>query len=261
MLSFVDVSKEILESWNRSINNSLNPYIKYPQISLNSIELKEVLKNERSLITVFNACTNTLLEFADYEKYIFLLFNTDKILLSKFLTNNNKTNLEKKGIKCGVSYSEESIGVNSVSLSAQTGMPVYIDAQQHFCVFMRDIYSYTVPLKLSGSIIGYINLATLDENKKDKLKSLAFILPDSIVNKIHIIQCRAQKQKLTNQQLKILTLLANGKKESQIAKELNYSIQTIKYHKQEIFKKLNVKNTPDAISKLYRYNESPCFYK
>lgn len=261
MSNYEDVHNEIFESWNRSIINSLSPYIKYPQISLNNVEFKKIQENEKSLISVFKNCTDDLLSFGNYEDYIFLLFNTDKILLSKVVADKNIPFLENKGIKYGVSYSEESIGVNSISLCSQKEKPVFIDAEQHFCVFLRDVYSCAAPLKLSGSVVGYLNLSTTNKDKKEKLRILVDILPDAIMNKLHVAQCRKYKQKLSQQQLEILTLLANGKTEVQIAKELNYSIQTVKYHKHEIFEKFNVKNTADAITKLYTYNESKCSYK
>jgi DNA-binding NarL/FixJ family response regulator len=126
---------------------------------------------------------------------------------------------------------------------------------------MRKISCCAVPLKISGSVIGFLCVNTNQNSEKDKLKTIIDILSNAMINKLHLLECRKYKKRLSSQQLQILSLLANGKTESEIAEKLNYSIQTIKYHKRKIFDKFEVDNTRTAITKLYKYNDSKCLYK
>jgi DNA-binding CsgD family transcriptional regulator len=56
-----------------------------------------------------------------------------------------------------------------------------------------------------------------------------------------------KNQKLTSKATKVLKLAGNGKNETQIARELGISVNTVKYHKKRIFAQLGVKNTAEAI--------------
>lgn len=54
-------------------------------------------------------------------------------------------------------------------------------------------------------------------------------------------------QKLTSKANSILKLASNGKTEIEIANSLGISINTVKYHKRQIFARIGVKNTAEAI--------------
>ncbi len=54
-------------------------------------------------------------------------------------------------------------------------------------------------------------------------------------------------QKLTSRAMTILKLASNGKTEAEIAKQLDISIFTVKYHKKKIFSRIGVKNIAEAI--------------
>ncbi len=62
-----------------------------------------------------------------------------------------------------------------------------------------------------------------------------------------------KKIKLTKNQILILKLLAKGMTEKAIAYEINKSINTVKYHKKEIFKKLNSSSSREAVIKALKY--------
>lgn len=62
---------------------------------------------------------------------------------------------------------------------------------------------------------------------------------------------------LTGKQLAILELLAGGLKEEAVALEVGLSINTIKYHKKQIFDKLDVECTSEALVKATRMNLIP----
>jgi len=56
-----------------------------------------------------------------------------------------------------------------------------------------------------------------------------------------------QTQKLTSKANLIIKLASNGKTEAEIANELGISINTVKYHKRQIFARIGVKNIAEAI--------------
>ncbi|WP_265459901.1 helix-turn-helix transcriptional regulator [Enterococcus sp. HY326] len=60
---------------------------------------------------------------------------------------------------------------------------------------------------------------------------------------------RRPSGKLSSQQLKILSLLAQGNKNSEIAQQTGLTVSTVKYHLGQAYKKLQVNNAFDAILK------------
>jgi|LGVE01.1.fsa_nt_gb transcriptional regulator of acetoin/glycerol metabolism len=260
MIEFKPIQDVIMEEWNKSLQDGLNPYIRYPDICLNKSDLEKQLKYDDELISIFTECTYELSNINCYNDYLFTLANKDLFLIAIANYSANKKELKEKNLNVGISCSNKSIGVNAVSLSAQKDQPVYLNRNQHFCIFMRSFYSCAIPLKISGSSVAYLNILTTNQDASIKFRYLIDILSCTMMNKLHLSQCRKYKNMLSTIQLEILTMLANGNTEYEIAETLNYSTQSVKYHKHEIYKKFNVKNTADAITKLYRYNETKCSY-
>lgn len=60
------------------------------------------------------------------------------------------------------------------------------------------------------------------------------------------------RKKLSDRELEILTLLADGLLKKEIAAKLGISLSTVITHTSRIYTKLNVRNTPSAISKAYK---------
>ncbi|HKL22637.1 MAG TPA: response regulator transcription factor [Tichowtungia sp.] len=63
--------------------------------------------------------------------------------------------------------------------------------------------------------------------------------------------------KLSKRELDVLTLIAEGEAQKQIASRLNISIYTVKEHIHHIFSKLEAQNAPAAVSKAYRFGILP----
>lgn len=58
--------------------------------------------------------------------------------------------------------------------------------------------------------------------------------------------------RLSKREMEILTLIANGLAQKQIASELNISIYTVAEHIHNLYEKLNVPNAPAAVAKAYK---------
>ncbi len=61
-------------------------------------------------------------------------------------------------------------------------------------------------------------------------------------------------EKLSNREMEVLRLIANGKKISKIAADLSLSINTISTYKSRIFEKLNMKSTAEIIRYVFEHN-------
>lgn len=61
-----------------------------------------------------------------------------------------------------------------------------------------------------------------------------------------------QKSILSQREMEIITRLADGLAQKQIADELNISPKTVDFHVGHIYKKLNAKNAPSAVAKAYQ---------
>ena len=55
--------------------------------------------------------------------------------------------------------------------------------------------------------------------------------------------------RLTDQEQKVLALMAEGKLSTEIAEELGLTVQTIKWYRMRLLEKFNVRNTAGVISK------------
>ena len=107
MINCQNVDLEIFQSWNRCIENSVNINISKPQISISNFELQKKLKKEEKLISIFEITANEILTIANNYSYGFLLFDKDKIVISKITSQKNSDQLKEHGIKPGVSFSEK----------------------------------------------------------------------------------------------------------------------------------------------------------
>jgi len=229
MIEFSNVQNDVHEGWSTCILNNISPYIKTPLIHVEPKKLEALMEHEEELISVFNECTYELFSLKCCRKFIFLLFDKNFHLLSRANYTDDKSILDAKKLVLGTSFDNKSIGLNAVSLAAKKDWPIFLEANQHFCVFMRDFHSSAMPLKMSGQAIGYLCIMTTNEDSVDEFRFLIDLLSSAMMNKLHLQQCRKHKNMLSKLQLKVLSFLANGKTE--------------------------------AVTKLYKYNDSQCDYK
>jgi len=100
----------------------------------------------------------------------------------------------------------------------------------------------------------------LDQDKFDNLFNVATALPqDSFVVDHDVLVCeeattalKAKKYLLTNRELEVLQLLAQGKSHQSVCDDLNISYETIRTHVQHIYAKLKVKRISEAVTKAMR---------
>ncbi len=83
-------------------------------------------------------------------------------------------------------------------------------------------------------------------------KSYAVILSPALAQETNVVQ---PPHSLTDREKNVVFLIIRGKKNQEIAQELNISIPTVKKHIQNIFQKMNVSNRASLIAKLYEESE------
>jgi transcriptional regulator of acetoin/glycerol metabolism len=240
---------EVVKAWQRCIKSGLNPTIDKPQHFLSGRRLEEKLNKYNELIKAFKNCVDDIIKLIT-GNYFYLLTDKDLILLSIARDNSLTKRLINDGIKPGISLQEYSCGINALCLAYQLKQPVYLTPEQHFCKFFRKWYCAAVPLKILDNIIGYLDVSSIAYNMQKEQLAIVKLLSDNILNELKFSQFGEYKDMLSKQEKEILDLLSIGKTEDEIANRLSCSKGTIKYHKHQIFTKMEVKNTSAAIAKL-----------
>ncbi|PKP61874.1 hypothetical protein CVT91_01605 [Candidatus Atribacteria bacterium HGW-Atribacteria-1] len=248
-MEFFILQDEVIKAWQRCIKSSLNPTIDKPQHFLDGRRLEEKLNEYNELIKAFKDCISNIINLIT-ENCFYLLTDKNLILLSIAGDNSLTKRLINNGIKPGISFQENSCGINAICLASQLKQPVYLTPEQHFCEFFRKWHCAAVPLKIFNNTIGYLNVSTIACNMQKEQLAMVKLLSDKILNELKFSQFSKYEDILSKQEKEILVLLATGKTEDEIANKLFCTKETIKYHKHQIFIKLDVKNTSAAIGKL-----------
>ncbi len=117
---------------------------------------------------------------------------------------------------------------------------------------------YCLPLRLLDRSQFYLCLITVEENIKNELMIIINLLKYQIINEYNLTSQKnilpSENIKLTKRQIEILKYLASGFTEEAIGINMGISVSTIKYHKQNIFKKLNAACSIEAIIKAIKYH-------
>jgi len=248
-MEFFVSQDEVVEAWQRCIKSGLNPTTDKPQHFLSGRRLEEKLNKYNELIKVFRDCIDDIINLITGDHF-FLLTDKDLILLSMAGDNSLTKRLINNGIKPGISLQENSCGINALCLAYQLKQSVYLTPEQHFCKFFRKWYCAAIPLKIFNNTIGYLDVSTIAYNMQKEQLAIVKLLSDKILNEMKFSQFSKYEDILSKQEKEILVLLATGKTEDEIANRLFCTKETIKYHKHQIFTKMDVKNTSAAIAKL-----------
>lgn len=158
-----------------------------------------------------------------------------------------------------MSFAEEAVGTNAILLSMRLNGPVYTIPVHHYCDFLKDFYIYSIPLNANGSVLGYLAICRLKEPLRIELKILTEWTAYRIINEYKATENRnvstfGRGIKFNEKQLEILKMLAMGMQDKTIALQKGISINTVKYHKKCIFKKLSVECSIQAIVKSIKLN-------
>lgn len=116
-----------------------------------------------------------------------------------------------------------------------------------------------MPLTVLDKNIAFLCFVTINQNIRHELIAIIELFQYQIINEYNKVLLKNASQHtkniiLTKRQAEILTYLANGYTEEAIGLSMGVSVSTIKYHKQNIFKKLDAACSIEAIIKALQYN-------
>ena len=238
-----ELEKEILLSHSKCSRQGLPKNLTQPKNKLTRKKLDQIIEHKKELMNSFTESVDEIKDFIT-EDFLFLLTNSDAILLKKKSTLNNNIS-----IKPGISFRVSSSGTNAISLAKRIKDKVFLTPEHHYCNFFRQWYCFTVPINYQGEIIGFLDVSSVKKELKDELKGITVLLKDRILKKLRKFKLRKESVELTVKQQEVLEHLSCGLTEKEIANKLHCSKNTIKYHKKILFKELNIDNTRKAIIK------------
>jgi len=249
-------ANEILFSYKKCLEIGLTKSIDAPLISLEEEELKRKLQENKKLIEVFRKCVNRV-HTQLKKRYIFLLVDSEGYLLDILYNKKIYKDIIGLGVRRGTSFKEESCGTNAISLAMKLKELIYLKPEEHYCDIFKQWYCIATPLCIDNDIVGYLDISTVKHNMADEMIGFIDLLVYKIVNeykKEMDLEFQENFEKLTDKQIEIIKKSAGGYTELAISMELGLKPATVKYHKKEIIKKLQVKNFQQAIAKAIKLN-------
>ncbi|HEX2927237.1 MAG TPA: LuxR C-terminal-related transcriptional regulator [Ruminiclostridium sp.] len=158
----------------------------------------------------------------------------------------------------GVLYSEESIGTNAVSIAKIHNSPVCLYPEFHYCNMLKKWYEYCVPVKRNGFTDAYLSVVSIQYPISRALKGFIDLLGFNLQKDYSEVNYKATKP-LTEKQVMMLKMIAQGLSDEYMSQQLHISLATVKYHNQEIFKKLNAVGRVDAVTRAILNNDLTLF--
>lgn len=164
----------------------------------------------------------------------------------------------EKKFEIGMSFKEDKIGTNAVALSMALDRPVKMMPEEHYGNILYESYEYCIPLYTDGNTVGYLDFITRDKYSFDRMVDVAHVFkfctyltsPNSFkVSSLNSFNTEL----LSSRQTQVLVNMAKGMTEYAISKELGVSEDTVRFHKRNIFDKLNVNCTVQAVVKAIKY--------
>lgn len=220
-----------------------------PAVILGEDDLKTKLNENRVLLSLFKEAVEKIYTQV-VGGYSFLLTDyTGTILCIK----NNYTFLKE-----GISLAEESIGTNAIALAIKLREKFNTQPQHHYCSFFGKMHLFAVPVCVKDNLIGSLAVTTIGQPIEKELIIITELLGYQLSREMESVYRYDAKIQISeidfnNKQLSVLKLLARGLTEKAVAVEIGVSINTVRYHKKAIFRKLDTGNIIDAVVKGLKY--------
>ncbi|REK74970.1 helix-turn-helix domain-containing protein [Paenibacillus paeoniae] len=205
-----------------------------------------------------NIWTSTFLEAIQVAKehitgaYLFLLTDDKGELLVMDTCAEMKELVEQTPIKTGLIFSRENCGVNAISEAMERGSSVYLKPEEHESPLFQKWHCYAMPLKMGDTLLGYLDVSTIDEELKSELIAIAKLI-SMHMRSIPDIENEVNKPALTDRQMNVLRLISEGQTVKSIAHKLQIKESTVNHHKKVIFEKLGAQSSTEAVSIAARY--------
>ena len=247
------IKTEIKASHHRCRQRGINPGQQTSQKIINSENLQPILENYKNLTKYFTKITGDIICFLPADA-LFLLTDQKGLLLKVTGTKKDQQKIKRLNLKPGFSFAEKHSGTNGPALALKTKKTVCLTPGDHFCNFLQDWYCCSEPLIFNNRITGSVSLVLESKKMQQEHQGLLHILKTLLEESPTIKKSTNPSQlNLSSRQLEVLNLLARGFTEKKISSEMNLSLSTIKYHKQKIYKSLEVNCVHRAVLKAVKY--------
>jgi transcriptional regulator of acetoin/glycerol metabolism len=242
--------------------------------------LKVLPKNEFARCLANNALLITLVErvitldhYAGPQKdHIYILCDPELTALRIFATPMVLVAAENIGVRPGTVFTEESCGTNALALAKVQNRLVAVRGEQHYCRLFKDWWCVAIPVKdPSGSILGYLDISI--HAAKDLVSTIALlktlltlIEKEFLLVNLNQVSGRSRllpslppevERELTLREQEILQFVSSGLTNEEIATKLMLSIETVKTHRRNIYRKLGVKKPRKFLRKLRHHSLKP----
>jgi len=154
----------------------------------------------------------------------------------------------------GICFAECVSGTNAIPFAEKFRESVYTLPLHHYCSFLKQWHLFSVPLFINDKFEGCLTFASISDPIKNEKLLITELLSDIIVlelkDTLNRQVCSETKTvRLTKKQIEILKLIATGNTDINTAIDKGVSLGTVRYHKTNIFKKLNVESSTQAVIK------------
>lgn len=172
--------KSVAAAWKRSKALNIDYERALPK-ELTAGELDRTKKNNKRLTICSDWAVNYLVENSIDPDLRVLLFNRDGVLLRIYGSSQEHDWLIGCGIKTGTKWSEESIGVNPLSLGAKLKHYFNIEGSRCYSRFLVEGHYYYAPIFLNeGDLFGNLIIAIPEHRADPFLSSVVLTLARTI---------------------------------------------------------------------------------
>lgn len=245
----LDIKGEILTgSWLRCSRKEVKKSNTAITKTIAEEDLKcKICENEK-LIKIFNKITENLIRKFSLHKCIFTLVDKKTYVLAVNYPQKSDNDLIK--INVGDCLAEESCGTNAVALCVKEKEEFFLKGEDHYCQLFHNYLSFALPIKVIGRIKGFLGIFIYRKKVRQNYWGLiseliAKYIAGEFIKKTYFTKGR--NRELNETQKEILKLSAQGYKISEIKKIMDINESSVKYHRCQIYKKLEVENIVHAL--------------
>jgi DNA-binding CsgD family transcriptional regulator len=232
-----------------------NACVSSPPLFVSQSHFDIIYKQNKTLIAVFAKCISDIKQYLT-GSFLFLLTDAHGVLLTMDYSKNLKSIVRHSPIRLGMYFTEKSCGVNALSEAMSCSGPIYLKPEQHEHPYFQTWHCFSTPLTIDGKNIGFLDVSTVNEDMKTELIAITKLLPEHLLsayrNKILSQDEEHCSINLTDRQLHVLKLIAQGHTVKSIALKMKIKECTVNHHKKIIFDKLGVQSSTEAVLKAAR---------
>lgn len=155
----LEVRKEIKDSWERSIENNISPFIKANHVILSPHQLEKKREENKEFLEVALPIIQNIFEFIKGSGFVVALADCEGVLLRVLGDEEGLEFTKRANFIEGAKWSEDVMGTNAVGLCLIEKKPVQVYGYEHFCICAYNSTCSAAPVRNpEGKIIGILDI-------------------------------------------------------------------------------------------------------